>query len=392
MDRDGRVSVFAVGDVFPDVPDGAAAFRTLEPLFRTADVVFGNCEGVYSDRPARAPSHKHFCGAPRKHGAMLGDVGFDVMTCANNHMIDGGYEGLADTLAVLRDQGIAVTGAGEDIDEATRPAIVERAGLRIAFLGFCTVYPVGYEAREQRPGLAPLRVRTFYGDPDPNFWEPGIDPVINTVPFPEDLARYRAAIAAAREQADVVIVANHWGYSSWLEVLQDYEIELARDAVAHGADAVLCHHHHSLRGIEIHDGRPIYYGLGTLVHHFTSIKISASDRAAREARFGARASMSGDDDFPLFPFRADARKSGVATLDIARDGTVQAGFVPAMILADGSTEPLRPGDERADDVAGYVERITAESGFDTVFERTERDGFMELRAAAADGSGPAAGH
>ncbi|MEA2382433.1 MAG: hypothetical protein QOH72_2404 [Solirubrobacteraceae bacterium] len=391
MQGDGRVSVFAVGDVFPDVEDGAAAFRTLTPLFETADVVFGNCEGVYSDRPAPAPSHKHFCGGPTAHGAFLADVGFDVMTLANNHMIDGGHIGLADTVALLRDQGIATTGAGENIDAALRPAIVERDGLRIAFLGFCTVYPVGYEARPNRPGLAPLRVRTFYGDPDPNFWEPGIDPVITTVPFPEDLARYRATIAAAREAADVVIVANHWGYSSWLEVLQSYEIDLARDAVAHGADAVLCHHHHSLRGIEIHGGAPIYYGLGTLVHHFTSIKVSPADRAAREAKFGARASMSGDDEFPLFPFRADARRTGVATLDIAPDGSIEAGFVPAMIVADGSTEPLRGDDPRAAEVAGYLERITAQSGFDTAFDRTERDGWMALAARAGDRSPAAAG-
>lgn len=379
MQTDGRVSVFAVGDVFSNVPDGAAAFAPLRPLLRTAEIVFGNCEGVYSDHPARAPSHKHFCGAPAERGAMLGDVPFHVMTCANNHIIDGGYEGLADTLELLRKQGIAVTGAGMDVEEATRPAIVERNGLRIAFLGFCTVFPIGYEAREQRPGLAPLRVRTFYSDPDPNFWEPGIDPVLTTAPFPEDLARFRAAIAAARERADVVVIACHWGYSSWLEVLQSYEIELARDAVAHGADAVLCHHHHSLRGIELHRGRPIYYGLGTLVHHFTSLKITRVDRAAREARFGARASMSGDDEFPLFPFRADARKTGIATFDISADGTVEAGFVPAQILADGSTEPLRPNDPRAIEIADYVERITAESGFGTAFERSERDGWFTLR-------------
>src|SRR5579864_8592619 len=144
MAADGRVSVFSVGDVFSDLPDGRASFAPLEPLFAQGDIVFGNCEGVYSDRPSRAPSHKHFCGAPLVRGSFLGEVGFDVMTCANNHMIDGGYDALADTLALLRGQGIATTGAGENIVEATRPAILEHDGVRIAFLGFCTVYPVGY--------------------------------------------------------------------------------------------------------------------------------------------------------------------------------------------------------------------------------------------------------
>lgn len=372
------VSILAVGDVFPDVPDARTAFRPLEPLLHSADIVFGNCEGVYSDRPAKSPSHKHFMGAPRERGAMLGEVGFDVMTCANNHMLDGGYAGLEDTLELLRGQEIAVTGAGADITEATRPAIVERNGLRIAFLGFCTVYPVGYEARPSRPGVAPLRVRTFYADPDPNFWEPGIAPLITTAAVPEDLERYRAVIARTRAEVDFVVVACHWGYSSWVEELQDYELELARDAVEHGADAVVCHHHHSLRGIELHRGKPIFYGLGAFMHHFESFETTTEMRAAREARFGDRSSMVADEAFPLFPFRAAARMTGTATLDVAAGGTAAAGFIPAMIMADGSTEPLRPDDPRATDVADYVERLTHQSGFGTRFVRSERDGWMLL--------------
>jgi poly-gamma-glutamate synthesis protein (capsule biosynthesis protein) len=316
------VRVLAVGDVFPDIPNARAAFAPLTPLLTSADVVFGNCEGVYSDRPAKSPSRKHFMGAPRERGTMLGEVGFDVMTCANNHMMDGGEVGLQDTVELLRGQGIAVTGAGMDIDEATRPAIVESKGLRVAFLGFCSVYPVGYEARSSRPGLAPLRVRTFYADPDPNFWEPGIDPVIVTAPLADDLERFRSVIVKTKEEADFVVVACHWGYSSWVEILQDYELELARDAVDHGADAVVCHHHHSLRGIELHRGKPIFYGLGALMHHFASHAPTAEERAAREARFGERSSLVENEHFPLFPFRADARKTGIACLDLAADGIV----------------------------------------------------------------------
>jgi hypothetical protein len=379
MAADGRVSVFSVGDVFPDLPDGKASFAPLTPLFNTADIVFGNCEGVYSDRPARSPSHKHFCGAPLERGSFFGEVGFDVMTLANNHMIDGGYVALEDTIELLHGQGIATTGAGSNIVEATRPAVLERDGIRIAFLGFCTVYPVGYEARDSRPGLAPLRVRTYYGDPDPNFWEPGIDPVIETVPMAADLARYRATIAAAREQADFVVVAPHWGYSSWVEVLQDYELQLARDAVDHGADAVMCCHHHALRGVEIYHDKPIFYGLGTLIHHFTTITVSAADRAARLARFGPRSSFAEDDDYPLFPFRIDARKSGVAVLDVAADGTIETGFIPAHMVPDGATEPLRADDPRAPEVCDYLERLSTQSGFSTRFERGERDGWMFMR-------------
>ena len=379
---DERVWVYSVGDVFPDVPDGLESFAPLTPLLRRADIVFGNCEGVYSDHPSRAPTHKHFNGAPLERGSFLGEVPFHVMTCANNHMIDGGYEGLADTLELLRGQAIETTGAGMDIAEATRPAIVERGGVRVAFLGFCTVYPVGYEARASRPGLAPLRVRTYYGDPDPNFWEPGIDPLIQTVADAGDLARYRETIAAAREQADFVVVAPHWGYSSWMEVLQDYELELARVAIDSGADAVMCCHHHSLRGVELRDGKPIFYGLGALIHHFNSIRTTSADKAARYARFGERSSFKEDEDFPLFPFRVDARKTGIAVLGLGSDGSIETGFIPAQMLPDGATEPLRADDPRAAEVCDYLERLTSQSGFATSFARSQFENWMYLRIAA----------
>jgi poly-gamma-glutamate synthesis protein (capsule biosynthesis protein) len=221
-------------------------------------------------------------------------------------------------------------------------------------------------------------VRTFYADPDPNFWEPGIDPVIVTSPLPADVERFRSAIRAARAAADFLVVACHWGYSSWVEVLQDYELELARDAVDHGADAVVCHHHHSLRAVELRDGKPIFYGLGALMHHFASHTPSTEERAAREQRFGGRSSLVAGEELPLFPFRADAWKTGLASIDVAPDGSAAVGFVPAMMLADGSTEPLAPSDPRAADVAGYLERVTRESGFATRFSRSERDGFMLL--------------
>jgi poly-gamma-glutamate synthesis protein (capsule biosynthesis protein) len=373
---DGLVEVMVAGDVYPNVADGVASFRDLREILAAADVVAGNCEGVYSDQPSPAPSHKHMMVSPAQRGAMLGEAGFDVLSLANNHMIDGGYAGLEDTRKLLAGQGIQTMGAGENLAAALRPAIVERGGVAVAFLGFCSVFPVGYEARAGRPGIAAVRVRTHYSDPDPNFWEPGIEPVISTEPFPDDLDRYQQAIAAAREQADVVLVLNHWGYSSRLEIVQDYELQLARAAVDSGADAVLCCHHHSLRGIEFRAGKPIFYGLGTLVHHLTTLyPPSAGELDRRRAAFGALAHIP-DPEFPLFPFHPDARQTGLAVLDISAAGIVTAGFVPAVIRQDGSTEPLRPGDQRADDILAYLQRITADRGFTTAFRPAERHGYM----------------
>jgi poly-gamma-glutamate capsule biosynthesis protein CapA/YwtB (metallophosphatase superfamily) len=373
---DNVIEVLVAGDVYPNVPDGLAAFRDLRELLAAADVVAANCEGAYSDRPAPSPSHKHMMVSPPERGSMLGQVGFDVLSLANNHMIDGGYVALWDTRDLLARQGVATMGAGGNLAEALRPAIVERRGVRIAFLGFCSVFPVGYEARPNRPGIAAVRVRTRYDDPDPNFWEPGIDPVISTEPVAADLAQYTETIAAVKRQADVVIVLNHWGYSSRLEILQDYELQLARAGIDSGADAVLCCHHHSLRGIEFRSGKPIFYGLGTLVHHLTTLYPPSDEELGRRRRkFGSQAHIP-DPAFPLFPFHPDARQTGLAVLDISADGIAQVGFVPALIHADGSTEPLSPGDPRAAEVTGYLQRITADRGFATVLTPAERHGYL----------------
>ena len=139
-------------------------------------------------------------------------------------------------------------------------------------------------------------------------------------------------------------------------------------------------HHHSLRGIELHRGKPIFYGLGTLIHHCTSIKTSPAGRATREARFGERSSFAAAEEFPLFPFRADARRTGIAVTDLHADGTIETGLIPAMILADGATEPLRADDQRAAEVADYVERLRAQSGFATRFERATLGEWLLLKA------------
>jgi poly-gamma-glutamate synthesis protein (capsule biosynthesis protein) len=372
-----RARLFGVGDVFPNVADGAAAFRFLSPVLRRADLVVGNCEGVYSDAAAPVPSHKHASIAPRERGSMLGAAGFDVLGCANNHALDGGQAGLADTRAVLAAQQIATVGAGDDLDRALTPVVVERGGIRFAFLAFCSVFPAGYEARRGRPGIAPLRVRTFYAEPDRNFWEPGVPPLIFTEPVAEDLENCHRALARARAEADVVVALCHWGYSNWLETLQDYEVLLARDIADHGADIVLCCHHHSLRGVEVRNGRPIFYGLGTLVHHLSIPPSSAAEAARRRAAHGEKAHVS-TAEFPLFPFHPDARMTGIASFDVDSAGVTAVGLIPAMIGADGATEPLAAGDPRAEQVAGYLERITRASGFTTAFSHGTWEGLMSI--------------
>ncbi|OGA49237.1 MAG: hypothetical protein A3G24_14360 [Betaproteobacteria bacterium RIFCSPLOWO2_12_FULL_62_13] len=106
----------------------------------------------------RAP---HGCQPPEM-ARILTDCAFDAATIANNHMYDFGPEALLDTRALLEKKGIAVTGAGKNLDEARKPAVVERNGIKVGFLGYCSVIPPGGEAGPDKVGIAPLRVRTYY--------------------------------------------------------------------------------------------------------------------------------------------------------------------------------------------------------------------------------------
>ncbi|MEV0688131.1 CapA family protein [Nocardia sp. NPDC050378] len=383
------VDLRAAGDVFSDVENGEAAFAPVAPLLTPGDIVLGNCEGVYSDRPAKSPTHKHFMGTGTVRAEPLKTAGFTVMTASNNHTLDGGYVGLDDTRATLKSLGIDTPGAGANLDEATRPYVTEHNGVRVAIVGFTTVFPKGYEARPNRPGLAPLRVTTSYLDPDENFWEPGIPPLITTAAVPEDLERCRRSIAAAREQADIVVVSMHWGYSHVLERLMDYEPRLARDAVDHGADVVLCTHHHALRPVEFYAGRPIFYGTGALVHHFQGPSVTPAMRANSMNRYGELSSMRPPaEEFELWPFAEEARRSMVVALSLRKgeNPVAEVGFFPAQMLADASTTALEPGDPRASVIADYVQRMSAEQGFPAAFELTERDGWAYVRV-----TDPAAG-
>ena len=88
-----------------------------------------------------------------------------------------------DTLAAVRKNNIAVIGAGMNIMEATRPAILERKGTRIGFLGYLSIVFPGLVADEVTPGCAPLRASHYYRQTD---FQPGTPPRIVTELFPED--------------------------------------------------------------------------------------------------------------------------------------------------------------------------------------------------------------
>lgn len=363
------VIIGAVGDVFLDRDDPSSAFDPVAPVLGELDLVIGNCEGAYTDRPQFAPSARWRCVSGTRNAAPLGAAGFDVLTGANNHTLDGGHCGLADTIAALKDSGVATAGAGGSLAEARAPLLVSRGGVKIAILARASVFQPGYEARGDIPGLAPVRIHSHYYIPDWDAYggvEPGVRPHVRTFPYPEDLAALEADIAAARARADLVIASFHWGEASKRAFLTDYEIRVGHAAIDAGADAVFGHHHHFLRGIEWYKGKPVFYGLGHFVFDLKWIgdKLDAATIGKLKRTYGDYA-IYPREGYPLLPFHEDGRLTAIALLEVSEGRIGGAGFLPCVINQRNQAVPVDPGSEEGRRVVRYVGEITEEVSLGT---------------------------
>lgn len=270
------ITVALVGDLMPQRPFlGQPRTRGSEDvfsLFKDADLVLANLECPLTTRGAPADKLIAFRSDPAL-ARELSAAGVGVVTLANNHMMDHGLEGMYDTLEALANAGVAGVGAGRNLAEALAPAIREVCGVRVAFLGVATTLPVGSAAASNRPGIAPIHVTTSYVvDPTSLDETPGIAPTVETRAWPVDIDRVTDAVADAKSKAEVCIVGIHWGVpNGWVAQFQDpiatYQRPLARALVEAGADTVVGHHPHVLHGIEMIEGRPVFYSLGNFLFH-----------------------------------------------------------------------------------------------------------------------------
>jgi Bacterial capsule synthesis protein PGA_cap len=357
--------VAAVGDVFVDRPDPAGALDGIAPLLDAADVAFANFEGVLTDRHPPVPGAGDASIASTEQAAPLHV--FDVLSLANNHALDAGHGGLADTIAAL--EGAEVVGAGPTLAAASRPAIAER----VAFVAAASVFPIGAEAQAGAPGLAPLRVDDHYAAPFPGMHTPGVPPQIVSLVDEEDWNRLAAAVEEARGAADAVVASLHWGDHTRPWVLTDAERTCAQLLVEAGADVVLGHHHHLPRGVELLDGKPVFYGLGhavfdqpRLADEFRrrGIDLDAMDDGERAAAFGEWAVYPRRAS-PSFPFHPLYRRSVVAVVELEGAELVRAGVAPLLLDEDGIARPVRRGDLGWPDALEFLARCQAEPALDT---------------------------
>jgi poly-gamma-glutamate synthesis protein (capsule biosynthesis protein) len=359
------ITVLALGDVGAKRAEPGSIFRGCAAALRRADLSFAQLETTVTECGAQAPNARLAMRAPPALAGAVRAAGIDVMSFAGNHCLDWGYEGFADTLAHMRAAGVALCGAGATLAEARRPAILERGGLRVAFLARSSILPEGYRAEANRPGCAPLRAHTLYEQIEHD--QPGTPARVITRAHRADLAALLADIRAARAAADLVLVSLHWGIHMVEAVIADYQREVAHAAIEAGAHAILGHHPHILKGVEFHRGAPIFYSLGNFAIEQPHIWDPAITETESFRHLVSLNPAWRADQVYMLP--EDTRLTGIARLVCAADRVERVGFLPAWIADDSAPEVLAPQDARFARVTDYLVRISRSQGFGTRIAR-----------------------
>jgi poly-gamma-glutamate synthesis protein (capsule biosynthesis protein) len=196
-----------------------------------------NLESAITVRGIPEPKRYHFRAPPVAFQAIKA-AGVDLVTIANNHALDYGRVGLADTVSAAKAAQMPFVGAGADATEAYKPYVTEIKGVKFAFLGFNQWFELwqNWKATDTQAGIAMAR----------------------------DLPRAVAAAKAARKLADVLVVYLHWG-NEGVECPTKEQKQFAAEMAKAGADLVVGTHAHLLLGDGWLGHTYVQYGLGNFV-------------------------------------------------------------------------------------------------------------------------------
>jgi poly-gamma-glutamate synthesis protein (capsule biosynthesis protein) len=261
---DAAVELLIIGDVqvHSRRADATTAFQRMRDTLKRADLVYANVEGLLVESAGASidiPDKPEWTHPGPGGGKALKASNTMVVGVANN--VASGRENILKSLRVLDENGISHVGAGRNIEEAHKPAIVERKGVRIGFLQYTARWYREEDmiATPTEPGVA--KIASFDGIT--------IDP--------KDVERLRADIKALRPRVDIVVVSQHnrdgstpvqFGGKRGTAVsrdrsrTEDYQRQFAHTALDAGADLVFGHGTHTVQGVELYKGKPILYAIG----------------------------------------------------------------------------------------------------------------------------------
>jgi len=350
------VTLAAGGDVSSGHKPPESAFAHIKDALRTADIRFAQVERLYTERGTYQESSgclQQEVRQPPHTAAAFSSVPFSVLSLASNHSGDWGPEAVEDTVDTFRKLGIATIGAGRNVAEARLPAIIEKNGLRVAFLGYCSVMLPQFWATETRAGCAPMRAETFY---KPYEYQPGSPPHIITIPDQGDLDALIEDVHKAKRSADVVIVSMHWGLH-YTPIPQEYQPIVAHAAIDAGASAILGHHPHQQQGVEIYKGAAIFYSLGNLAFHRRGGGLSV---CMPDGIHTHKEVFSSDmDPGHFYYYRRHWNEGGVAYIDLDAAGVRNVAYLPTLMNDAGEPEVVLPENAQFETSRRYLEWLGA---------------------------------
>lgn len=249
-----KLDVVAVGDIMLGRRVGKLltssgkgyeyGFKQVEPVLKKGDVIFGNLESpATASEKSLSREHKIILKCSPQAITAVKAAGFNVLSIANNHMMDYYGKGMLDTIDVLNKNGIAFSGGGKNLEEARKPAIIEKNGLKYGVLSYTDMAEymyvgnpnISYAAGNNKSGVAPRKLEMIL----------------------EDIAR-------VKPQVDILAVSLHWGVEESFTI-PDSQVEFAHKLIDSGADVILGHHPHQFQGIEVYKGKPIIYSMGNFL-------------------------------------------------------------------------------------------------------------------------------
>lgn len=357
-----NITLYFVGDVGPNREDPDSIFQHVRHLLSQGDIVFCQLEPNLSRRGTRLPQARLAMRTDPKAAFAIKNAGFHVVSFASNHCMDWGSEAFFDTINALREQGLLGIGVGRDIEEARRPTIVECKGTRVAFLAYNSILPLGYWAEVDRAGCAPLRALTFYEQIEHD--QPGTPCRTHTFPHRADMNAMINDVKKAKPQADLVIVSMHWGIHFVPAVIAEYQREIGHAAIDSGADLIIGHHAHILKGIEIYRGKVILYSLGNFAlesaNTFAEGLLNSPSHKELQNLYALQ--KSNHDPMP-----SDSRKTLIGKCIISNKEIKKVSFLPTYINKESQPEVLSSTDHRFGEVVEYMEEITRDQGLDTKY-------------------------
>jgi len=364
-----EIVITACGDMMVSDPVSNRGLPEVDALYQLigdADISFGNCETTIADTGTLRGGFTQTA-----HPRMLDDFrlsGFNMMSLANNHTMDLGQAGLMDWIEESESRGITVAGAGANLEQALAPGVRVVNGKRIGLLAFFCTNNSSWEdfrAGDNKAGCGLISGSTVS--------VPG-EPFGIALPHAEDMQTMTDAIRSARAQVDTLMVSFHMNWGLDTPPGENYQraeaplgsivpadlnaplnkVAIGRQLIAHtaidaGADMVFGHGPHVLHGIELYQGKPVFYSLG---HIF--FQLLRNGRALPQMQMNPTMVQAVESRY----FLEEYRWSAIARIFVRGSEVTRVQMIPAYMDVQLNGYPYLPSNAEADDVNSALVQLS----------------------------------